>query len=433
MVITTQAYMKMQAGKGNIYEPQPRNGPPLYIWKMEVSSLPPPPNPNGIIAPLFVANTLNWLALGALSVQTYYYIQNFPRDQLMIRVTVYTLLLLELFQTATTTHHTWWFCVTNWNNPSALFAFPDTAFLIPLTAGVVASVTHLFYAWRIWTLARNSWFRAMPVLIMVLSTLQCTIAIIGSILFQLNPTGEKFLSLYPEFEVWISVSFVTDVLIAGSMMWILYTAKTHSAWSQSQTIIGKLIIITMGSGLVLAICGALTLALFVAAHGANFNFQPGAYIWGKLYANTVMVSLNARKTKLYPYAASAEADSYPLSIRVTRQVMQRSDQGQSIEASSYSLGHLSDMSSETAASGASSAPPKLDETSLELFNSQHLQKHSSRDHGILGTTTVLRDLVTFSALKAVETPLSWPRGCSTPVLYFAPLACPGHSGIWTRH
>ncbi|CDO69435.1 hypothetical protein BN946_scf184791.g30 [Trametes cinnabarina] len=299
---------------------------------MEAPPLPPRPNPNGTIPPLFVANTLNWLALGALSVQTYYYIQNFPRDQLRIRLMVYTLLTLELFQTATTTHHTWWFCVTNWNNPSALFAFPSTAFLIPITAGVVASVTHLFYAWRIWILAQNSWFRAIPVLIMVLSVLQCSIAWVGSILFQLDRTAERYLSLYPEFEV-----RGPNVLIAGSMMWILYTAKTHSAWSQSQTIIGKLIIVTMGSGLILAICGALTLALFVAAHGRNLNFQPGAYIWGKLYANTVMVSLNARKSRLYPYAASSEADSYPLSIRVTRQVMQRTDQEGSVEAASYAF------------------------------------------------------------------------------------------------
>ncbi|KAI9059891.1 hypothetical protein FKP32DRAFT_1613924 [Trametes sanguinea] len=179
---------------------------------------------------------------------------------------------LSLFQTATTTHHTWWYCVTNWNNPFALISFPDTAFLIPMTAGVVASVTHVFYAWRIWTLSKSAWFRVIPIVIL-LPLYSETLAEASQ--FQINPTIPKFLSLYPEFEIWISASFVTDVLIAGSMMWILYTAKTHSAWSQSQTVIGKLIVITVGTGLILAICGALTLALFVAAHGANFNFQPG--------------------------------------------------------------------------------------------------------------------------------------------------------------
>ncbi|OSD08807.1 NMDA receptor-regulated protein 1a [Trametes coccinea BRFM310] len=55
---------------------------------------------------------------------------------------------------------------------------------------------------------------------------------------------------------------------------------------------------------------------------------------------------------------------------------------------------LSDKPSETVASVVSSTLPKLipEEISLELFNSQYLQKHSSRGGAVLGAAKVSRDL-----------------------------------------
>ena len=38
--------------------------------------------------------------------------------------------------------------------------------------------------------------------------------------------------------------------------------------------IGKLVVITVGTGLAIALCGALTLALFVTTVGASFQYLP---------------------------------------------------------------------------------------------------------------------------------------------------------------
>lgn len=45
-------------------------------------------------------------------------------------------------------------------------------------------------------------------------------------------------------------------------------------WSRSNNIFGRLIGITVGTGLAIALCGALTLALFATTVGASFQYLP---------------------------------------------------------------------------------------------------------------------------------------------------------------
>ncbi|OJT12092.1 hypothetical protein TRAPUB_11355, partial [Trametes pubescens] len=288
------------------------------------------------IAPLFFANSLNWLALGCFFVQLYYYNQHFRQDQLKIRFIVYILFFMELVQTATTTHQAYYYGVELWDNPAGLAVFPWSAPTVPIMAGIIAAIAQLFYAWRVWALAPNWVFKGMAVLITLLALLQCFTAVVASAIFAVFLTPEKLNDLHPEFELWVSASFVTDVLIAACMLWILYTAKSQTMWSRSNNIFGRLIGITVGTGLAIALCGALTLALFATTVGASFQYLPAAYIWGKLYSNSVMVSLNSRRTSPRGGTSTGDADSYPLSIHVSHQVFRQGDEERSVSVAAPS-------------------------------------------------------------------------------------------------
>ncbi|TFK90193.1 hypothetical protein K466DRAFT_485250, partial [Polyporus arcularius HHB13444] len=181
---------------------------------------------------------------------------------------------LELVQTATTTHQAYWYGVTNWNNPFALGTFPWSAMTVPTMAGILAAVAQMFYAWRIWTLSPHRGFRVMSVLIVLLALLQSITSIVVSVIFQVNASPTTLLKLHPGFELWITASFVADVLIAGSMLWILYSVKHQTMWERSTNLVGRLIVITIGTGTAIALCGALTLALFATTVGASFQYLP---------------------------------------------------------------------------------------------------------------------------------------------------------------
>ncbi|KAJ7171161.1 hypothetical protein C8R46DRAFT_895412 [Mycena filopes] len=198
--------------------------------------------------------------------------------------------VLELVQTATTTHQAWWYMVSNWNQPSALLTFPWSAMTVPVMAGIIAAVVQLFYAWqviltpsthtltphlrRIWTLSNGTFIRACTVLIILLAIAQCTSAIVVAAVFQSDATAERLARLHPEFSFWIASSFVADVLVAGCMLWVLYKAKHQSMVADTESLLLKLIVNTIGTGSAIALCGALTLALFITTVGFSFQYLP---------------------------------------------------------------------------------------------------------------------------------------------------------------
>ncbi|KAJ7249316.1 hypothetical protein C8J57DRAFT_1239777 [Mycena rebaudengoi] len=225
------------------------------------------PDPTPMLAPLFLGNAFNWLGLGALIVQC-----------------LYGIFFLELVQTATTTHQAWWYMITNWNDPSSLLTFPWSAMTVPTMAGLSWSnrILQFFYAWRIWTLSTSKIIRGCTVLIIILAIAQCTSAIVVAAVFQANATAEHLASLHPEFSFWIASSFVADVLVAACMLWVLNQAKTQSMVPDTSSLLTKLIVNTIGTGSAIALCGALTLALFLTTVGFSFQYLPAAYILGKL-------------------------------------------------------------------------------------------------------------------------------------------------------
>ena len=55
----------------------------------------------------------------------------------------------------------------------------------------------------------------------------------------------------------------------------LFSAKKSvDNWTATGTLISRLVVITIGTGAAIAICGALTLALFVTTVGASFQYLP---------------------------------------------------------------------------------------------------------------------------------------------------------------
>ncbi|KAF8173755.1 hypothetical protein K438DRAFT_128586 [Mycena galopus ATCC 62051] len=231
-------------------------------------------NPSTAIGPIFLGNAFNWLLLGLLMMQIYNYWRNFTRDRVMIKILVYGIFILELVQTAFGTHEAWWFSVQNWGNIPSLQGAPWTAILSPILCGTISAMVQIFYAFRIWTLRGNLFPRFLAVLIVLLAMAQSLAAIIGSLLLDKNLNQENLIRLHPLFSLWLAGSFSTDVLITGSMIWILQTSKSTSAARISETndLLNRLILNTVQSGTVTVVCAGITLALFIKYTNRNYHY-----------------------------------------------------------------------------------------------------------------------------------------------------------------
>ncbi|KAJ7025966.1 hypothetical protein C8F04DRAFT_1238866 [Mycena alexandri] len=247
-----------------------------------------------IIGPLFIGNILNWMLMGALVLQLNTYYQLFTNDKLQLRILVYGLFLLDLAQTVIGTHLGWFFIVTNWGNPASFDIVPWSAAMIPILCGLIAAVVQIFYAWRIWVLTPNRVMRTGAGLIVVIAVIQSLTAIITGFLGMFPGTQENLRRLRPGIAIWLSGSFAADVFVTACMSYILIEGRRRTIWAASESLLTRLIHRVVQTGSASVICATVDLALFVGLPSRNFHFVP-AYILGKLYTNSLMLSLNLRR------------------------------------------------------------------------------------------------------------------------------------------
>ncbi|KAJ7132547.1 hypothetical protein C8R44DRAFT_774171 [Mycena epipterygia] len=250
----------------------------------------------------FMGNTFNWMLTGILVVQVHGYWRNFPQDTTTTKSLVYSVFVLDLTQTAFGAHETWWFVVQNWGNIPSLQEGPWTSVLSPILCGLISAIVQIFYAFRIATFGSNAILRLLATLIVLLSLAQSVAAIVASSLF------------------WLAGSFATDIIIAASMTWMLYTNRFHIRNARRNSMFNRLVMASIQTGMLTVICAGVSLALFDKYTEKNYYFA-FTYILGKLYSNSFMATLNARAHRKPAAARSDATDSTIDDLQFARTTM----------------------------------------------------------------------------------------------------------------
>ncbi|KAJ7449290.1 hypothetical protein FB451DRAFT_1288030 [Mycena latifolia] len=273
-----------------------------------------------IVGPIFIGNIINWMLLGTLITQMYTYHQKFAKDRIFITILVYTVFGLDVAQTIMLTDHGWWFIINIWGKPEEFDFVPWSACMIVFMCGLVAGIVQLFYAWRIWALARTKVIIAIAILIVLMALTQSISAMVTAILLLLDPNQKAVLRLHPGFTIWLSGSLATDVFITTCMTYILYTAKMKTAWADSETLLGRMVRITVQTGLATVVTACIDLFLFVHFTNNDFHLVP-AYVLGKLYSNSLLLSLNLRNSRsdhVFPTQSQETVPMHSIRSRATR-------------------------------------------------------------------------------------------------------------------
>jgi len=248
------------------------------------------------VGPVFIANILNWMLMGTLIMQVYTYYLKFRTDRMFIRVLVYALLVIDATQTIMLTHHGWWALVAIWGKPDQLDVLTWSAAMMPLMCGIVSILVQFFYAWRIWTLTTNKYVHYLTILVMLGSLTQGLAAIIGAVVSRENPTQATLIRMHSEFEVWWGGSLATDTLITICMTYVLSQHKSRTTWKKSETMLTTLINRVVQTGAITVLCASVGVGLYLRFEHTTYHFVP-AYILGKLYTNSLMLTLNLRRAR----------------------------------------------------------------------------------------------------------------------------------------
>ncbi|KAH9035705.1 hypothetical protein EDB84DRAFT_1215950 [Lactarius hengduanensis] len=258
-----------------------------------MSNPPIPPNVAEIAAPMLLGALWNWTLYGVLVVQIYVYSYNFPGDRTLVKLLVYSVFLVETVQTALTGADLYYWFVSGFGKMDHLAAPYESPFDVPIIGAIIALIVQCFFVYRIWVLSRRSpWFLCL--LICLFSIVAAGAGLYGGIYTHVRKKFASGRMLKVLALTWVSGNASADILIAGSLLFYLVRRRREGGHFSDHAL-SNLVRLTIETNVLTSTVGIVAL-LIIAIFPDKPWFTCPTAVFGKLYSNTLLVSLNNRIT-----------------------------------------------------------------------------------------------------------------------------------------
>ncbi|KAI0366389.1 hypothetical protein BV20DRAFT_653179 [Pilatotrama ljubarskyi] len=260
------------------------------------------------MGPLLIGVILAAIMYGVSCSQMYYYFTRYPRDSWSIKLLVIAVWTTDSIHQALISHSgkgileprlslllkpivaVYWYLVTEYGNPTALTLLSKSIIVEVFFNAFTGLFVQSFFAARIWKLSGGKLYLVIPV---VLIAGEFAVAMAYSIkALYLN----TFMDLVQIKGLSISINAFAaagDVTIAAILCTILHFSRT--GFSKSNTLINRLMVFAVNTGLLTSVCACLSLITILSLPN-TFVYICFFFLVGRLYSNSLMATLNARKS-----------------------------------------------------------------------------------------------------------------------------------------
>ncbi|GLB41510.1 hypothetical protein LshimejAT787_1001100 [Lyophyllum shimeji] len=226
---------------------------------------------------------------GVSCVQAWYYYTH-QKDTWPIKILVGAVMTFDTIHQILISHTVYTYVITNYDNPAHLGNLVWSLLVEVLFNGFTAVLVQGFLTVRVWRLSnRNIWLTG-AVIALVAGEFGCVIAFgVLSLHFR------TFVELQTLKSLSITVNTLAaagDVLIAAILCTLLHRSRT--GFHRSDTMINKLILFAVNTGVLTSLCAVASLISIVVA-GDTFLYIAFFFCIGRLYSNSLLATLNARK------------------------------------------------------------------------------------------------------------------------------------------
>ncbi|KAI5116625.1 hypothetical protein M0805_009611 [Coniferiporia weirii] len=261
-------------------------------------------------------NTMGALYLGVVlwgvgSVQLYYYLSGFSSDPWRVKAHVLVVWAFDTVHQGLVTHACYIYLVTQYGNPAYLLVIVPTLEVMVLMSAIVCLLVQSFLVHRVWTLSQKNVMLTGVLSLLVIVGFITTATYFGK--------GVQLTSFVDVVSIdWLSkltnsLAAATDAIIAFVLIFLLHRART--GFQKSETMINRLILFTINTGLLTSLCAVLTV-VFVSVYPNNYVYITVYFCVSRLYTNCLLATLNSRKNVYGSDADDSEAAaSMPLNAR----------------------------------------------------------------------------------------------------------------------
>ncbi|KAI6107462.1 hypothetical protein EDD16DRAFT_1898861 [Pisolithus croceorrhizus] len=262
-----------------------------------------------------IAGMASAMLYGITTLQTYVYYMHYSEDTSVIKLTVAAIWLFDTLHVSFMCYTLYYYLITNYGNLLSL-EYVVWSFPVSLVANVrsshltilydrilivfqlfVVTMVQFFFAYKIYHLCRLKvrwmrWAVTAPIILLVLAHLGFGVVTIVMMLVNSQASAvsrARFYSATPA----VSAVVLAEILITTSLCVLLYDSGSRSAVPRTKRLLNTLIIYAVNRCL-------LTLLVTIAQLVVDANDQSAwtmglDFIGGKLYANSLLASLNTRQ------------------------------------------------------------------------------------------------------------------------------------------
>jgi len=235
------------------------------------------------------------------------YNYNFPDDRLLTKTLAYFVFLLETVQTTLNGADIYYWFVEGYGNVERLKDSHFAPIDIPFIHATISFIVQAYLCYRIWTLNGRSSKLCMVIAVFII--LGSSASVWGGI--KSITAGGKYAVSKVALYLWSIPSVISDVMIAIAMILLRPRARISRS-KYSNFVMMRLVRLTIETNALTAGLTILTFILFVAFPN-NIYYVFLAEMTGKLYANTLLLSLNNR---IYFRDYAAHHGTYSLEVHV---------------------------------------------------------------------------------------------------------------------
>ncbi|KAH9485983.1 hypothetical protein JR316_0000045 [Psilocybe cubensis] len=273
------------------------NTPAKSVGHVSPSSL--PRSFNQLIMVVDVERTFGALLIGGIvafnlsglvTAQAVAYFKRYPKDFRFLKLMSLNR-FLDFLHTIFVSIALWDHLIVHFGDVSRIDFIPWSLGATVALTGILTIFVHIFFVHRIYLLSHGNFFVVIPMA--MLSALRLSLAFLTTIKMIQIQSLSRFTHLWKwSFTFGLSLCSILDMLFAGLLCFFLRQNQKKN--SSMNNIINSLMLYTFETGMVNCAASIATLICWVTMKD-NLIFLGIHFAIGKLYANSVMATLNARK------------------------------------------------------------------------------------------------------------------------------------------
>ncbi|KAJ7508419.1 hypothetical protein B0H11DRAFT_1964884 [Mycena galericulata] len=229
---------------------------------------------------------------GMVNIQTVFYFRSYTKDPMQIKSLIFVVWSLDTLHSGFIWAGLWFFLIRNYGQFDTVDFIPWSIALTVIMTALVTFLVHCFFAHRIFLLSKRNWFMTLPVIVLTLLRLVAASVSTWEMLhyhsFPLFRQHARWI-----FTLGLSVSSAVDILITGLLVYLFQSNRTGSG--RLNHLIDKWILYGLETGSLTCLGTIASMLCWVIAP-QNLVFLGLHLVIGKLYANSLLVTLNMRKS-----------------------------------------------------------------------------------------------------------------------------------------